>query len=152
AGLFMQSLLSLERESLGFNRENVLVADLDTRLAGYKSTELSTLYRQVLERLHGLPGVRSASLATYSPMSGSARTSTVSAYGYTPKSDDDLNVQDILVGPEYAETLGLPMLAGREIGVQDTPKSPAVVVVNEAFAKFFFPGQVAVGRKIYFGD
>ncbi len=152
AGLFSRSLMALEREDLGFNRDNVLLLDLDSRAAGYKPAELETLYRQILDRVGGLPGVQSATLATFSPMSGTNRSSNISIQGYAPQPDEDMVVRDMLVGPRYAETLGLPVRLGREIGPQDTPASPQVAVVNEAFADHFFNGQNPVGQRFRFGD
>lgn len=152
AGLFARSLLELQREDIGFNRENVLLMDIDSRLAGYKSAELSGLYQQILDRVSALPGVKSATLATYSPMSGSSRTSNVSVLGYTPDPGEALVVSNILVGPRYAETLGLPLILGREIGPQDTPGSRRVAVVNEAFSDYFFQGQNPIGQRFSFGS
>lgn len=152
AGLFARSLLKLEREDLGFNRENVLLVDIDPRLAGYKPTELSALYRQLLDRLGAMPGVRAASIATYSPLSGSGRSSSIAVPGYTPPPDEDMVVSDILIGPSYCETLGLPLVLGRQIGLQDTPASAKVAVVNQAFAENFFHGENPIGRRFGFGD
>jgi predicted permease len=152
AGLFARSLLKLQGEDLGFNRDNVLLVDIDPRLAGYKAKELESLYRQLLDRVGALPGVRAASIATYSPISGSRRSSTATVQGHTPEEGEDLNVSDMLVGPSYCATLGLPLLAGREIGQQDTPASPKVAMVNQSFAEYFFPGENAIGRRFSFSD
>jgi predicted permease len=71
AGLFLRSLLLLQSEKVGFEKSNVLLMRIDPRLAGYKTTELSAMYTQLLERVSSVAGIRSVSLATYSPMSGS---------------------------------------------------------------------------------
>ena len=70
-------MIKLQQEDLGFNRDNVLLVGVDTRLAGYKPTELSGAYRQLYDRLSALPNVRSATLASYSPMGGTNTNSTV---------------------------------------------------------------------------
>ncbi|HKY03359.1 MAG TPA: ABC transporter permease, partial [Blastocatellia bacterium] len=129
AGLFANSLLKLEREDLGFNQDNVLLVDIDPRLAGYKPAGLNSLYQQLLDRLAAVPGVEAVSLASYSPLSGNSRTSNISVEGYTPRDDEDMIISHLLVGPSYSETLGLPLLVGREIGPQDTPASRKVAVV-----------------------
>src|SRR5262249_24108706 len=85
AGLFARSLVKLQNEDLGFDRNNVLLLGIDSRLAGYKTTELAGLYGQIIERLSSLPTVRNVSIATYAPMSGSSRTSSVKITGYTPQ-------------------------------------------------------------------
>jgi predicted permease len=152
AGLFARSLLKLQQVDLGFNRENVLLFSVDSRLAGYKAPQLSGLYRQLYERLSSLPSVRAVTLATYSPMSGSRRASSVTIRGRAAIPGEDLVVSDMLIGPNYAETLSLPVLLGRSIGLQDTPASNKVAVINKAFADHFYPGQNPVGRRITFDE
>jgi len=152
AGLFARSLMKLQEEEVGFNRNQVLLAGIDPRLAGYKPQELSALYRQIVERLQELPGVQSATVATFSPISGSGRTSTVTVRGYTPKPGDDLDVTDMLVGPNYCATLGVPLLMGREIDLRDTPANQKIAVVSQSFAQYFFPGENPLGRRFYFGE
>lgn len=150
AGLFARSLIKLQQEDLGFNRDNVLLVSVDTRLAGYKATELSSLYRQLYDRLSALPNVRSATIASYSPMQGSNTDSTVTVRGYTPAKNEVTDVTDMLVGPNFAETLGVPLLMGRDVGLQDTPLSLKVAVVNQAFAKWFFHDENPIGRRATF--
>jgi predicted permease len=152
AAMFARSLLNLQSEDLGFRGENLLLVDVDPRIAGYKPEELPDLYTRVLDGAASVPGVRSVSAATYSPMSGNARSSNVSVQGYLPEQDEDVNVNHLFVGPKYAETLGLPLLAGREIGSKDTVGSPRVAVVNKAFADYFFKEQDPVGRHFCFGS
>ena len=152
AGLFARSLLKLQSEDLGFNRNNVLLLSIDPRLAGYKTTELATLYQQVVERLSSLPQVQSVSIATYSPLSGTRRSSSVQVNGYTPQPGENLDTQDILVAPKYAETLGMPLLRGRDINERDTPTSTQIAVINSAFAEHFFKDQNPIGRTFSFDD
>jgi predicted permease len=152
AGLFARSLLKLQNEHVGFDHANVLLVGIDPRLAGYKPTELATLYQQLLDHLNVLPNVRSVTMATYSPMSGSSRTSTVKVQGYTSRPGEDLGVKDCLTGPKYAETLGIPLLQGREIGPRDNAASPKVAVVSQAFVEHYFKGQNPIGHTLSFGD
>ena len=154
AGLFARSLIKLQSEDVGFDRNNVLLVGIDSRLAGYKTTELAALYGQIIERLGTLPTVRNVSIATYAPMSGSSRSSSIkiNGQGYEPKLDDDLVVKDLLTGPKYAETLGVPLLRGREIELRDTASSPRVAVVNATFAEKYFKGQNPIGRTFTFDD
>lgn len=152
AGLFARSLLKLQQEDVGFNHENVLLVSVDPRLAGYKPAELGTLYQQLLDRLNSLAGVSSVTMATYSPMSGSNRSSSIIVRGYTPQPGENSVVSDLLVGPSYTETLGVPLLRGREIGLRDTPASQKVAVVNEAFVEHYFKGQNPIGHILTFDD
>jgi predicted permease len=152
AGLFARSLLNLQSENVGFDRSNMLLVGMDPRLAGYKPAELPSLYQHVIERIGSLPNVRSVSMATYSPMSGSHRGSSFNLPGYTPQPDEDLVVEDVLAGPKYATTLGIPVLRGRDLEIRDNVSAPRVALVNEAFANRYFKDQNPVGRNLTFDD
>ncbi|HKB64555.1 MAG TPA: ABC transporter permease [Pyrinomonadaceae bacterium] len=152
AGLFARSLIKLQQEDLGFNRDNVLLASVDTRLAGYKPNELSAVYRQLYDRLSALPNVQSVTMASYSPLQGTGTNSTITVRGYTPAKNEDTSVSDIQVGPNFCETMGIPVLMGRDIGLQDTPNSPKVAVVTQAFAQSYFHDENAVGRRATFDE
>lgn len=152
AGLFARSLMKLRDVDLGFNRDNVLLLSVEARLAGYKPRELSSLYRQLYDRLNAMPNVRSATLASQSPMSGSSTRSSITVRGYTPKQDEDMSVSDMLIGPNYIQTLDMPLLLGRAVGLQDTAASNRVAVINQAFAQYFYPGQNPIGRRITFEE
>ena len=152
AGLFARSLLKLQNEDLGFDRTNMLLVGIDPRLAGYKPNDLAGLYHQVLERLGSMPHVKNVSMATYAPMSGTRRSSSIQIPGHTPDPGEELSVEDILTGPKYAETLGVPVLRGREIDIRDTVSAPRVAVVNATFAERFFKGQNPIGRTFTFDD
>lgn len=152
AGLFARSLMKLQEEQVGFNRDNVLLVGIDPRLARYKPAELSTLYSRLLDRLEALPRVESATVATYAPMSGTGRSSTVTVRGYTPTPGEDMEVADMLIGPAYCQTLGVPLLLGRDIGPRDTPAAQKIAVVNQTFAQRFFQGQNPIGKRFHYGD
>jgi len=152
AGLFARSLVKLQSEDLGFERNNMMLVGIDPRLAGYRTTELGTLYQQLIDRLGSIPQVRNVSMATYAPLSGSHRSSSVKVPGYAAQPGEDLVVQDMLVGPKYAETLGVPLLRGRDIELRDTPSAPRVAVVNSAFVDHYFKDQNPIGRTFTFDD
>ncbi len=146
AGLFARSLAKLQSEDVGFDRNNLLLVGVDSRLAGYKPTELATLYQQILERLSTLPNVQSVSMATYSPLSGTQRSSSIQIPGFTPEPEQEPVAEDILVGPKYATTLGIPLRRGREIEIRDTASAPPVAMVNETFVERYFKDQNPIGR------
>ena len=152
AGLFARSLVKLQNEDVGFDRNNILLVGIDPRLAGYKTTELPTLYQQLLDRLSSVPQVQSVSMATYAPMSGTRRSSSVQVPGYTPQPGEEVSVEDVLTGPKYAELLGVPLLRGRDIEIRDTVSAPRVAIVNETFAERFFKDQNPIGRTFTFDD
>jgi predicted permease len=152
SALFARSLLNLQTNDVGFDRDNVLLVSVDARLAGYKPQGLSAFYERLLDRLRVIPNVSSVSMATYSPMSGSNRTSSIKMPGVMPTANEDLVVQDLLVGPDYAATLGIPLVRGRDIGVRDTAAAGRVAVVNETFVEHYLKDQNPLGRTFTFDD
>ena len=152
AGLFARSLINLQQQPLGFDRDHVLLARLNPRLAGYKPADAGVLYRKLYDRLSALPGAGSATLASYSPFSGSTSKSSAVIEGYTPKPNEHVDFENIYVGPSYGETLGIPLVAGRAIGPQDGAGAPLVAMVNEAFARHYFPSAGAVGHRFRFDN
>jgi predicted permease len=151
AGLLTHSLLNLENQDLGFHRDNLLLMRTDARLAGYQPAGLLALYQQMQERLNALPGVLSAAIARYSPVSGTSSSSNFSIEGYAPPADKDMTVYHLGVGPRFFETLGTPLMLGRPIEPRDTPASPPVAVVNETFIREFLPKQNPIGRHFSLG-
>jgi predicted permease len=152
AGLLLRTLVNLENQNLGFNDEHVLLVNTDPRLAGFKAGQLDGLYRQLLARLNALPGVESATIAYYSPMSGHYSATGVTVQGYTPRPNENVDVNENQVGPNYFATVDIPVLLGRPIGPQDTPTSPKIVVVNEAFVQKYLHGQNPIGKRIWVGQ
>ncbi len=152
AGLFVRSLQNLQGQDLGFNRENELLVGIDPRVAGYQPSQLPSLYSLLQDRVSGLPGVRSASLSLTGLVSGSMRSESISVQGYTSRRGEDLNVQVNAVAPRYFETVGMHLLLGREVGLQDTESSPRIGVINETMARYFFPHQNPLGHHFGFGD
>jgi predicted permease len=152
AGLLTHSLVNLEYQDLGFNRENVLIVRTDPRLAGYQQAELPALYQKMQERLNSLPGVLAASLARYSPLDGTSSSGNFSIEGYTPPAGKEMNMFYVEVGPKFFETLKIPLLLGRTIGRRDTAASPLVAVVSESFAQEYFPNQNPIGRHFHKGS
>jgi macrolide transport system ATP-binding/permease protein len=152
ASLFSRSLLNLEHQPLGFDQDNVLLASINPRIAGYKPAEVAALYRKLLERLNVLPGVRVATIARFSPFSGHVSASNVDVEGYSPRQDESMSVSDVLVGPAYSSTVGIPLLLGREIDLRDTEGSAKVAMVNEAFVRHYFLTGNPIGHRFGYGD
>jgi predicted permease len=147
AGLFSRTLVNLENQNLGFQRDHLVMVRFDSGFAGYKPTQLPGLYHRLLDRVNALPQVRSATMAVFSPLSSGLYITSVNMPGYTPAKDEDMNVWGVWVGPRYFETLGIPLRAGRGIGPEDET-GPPVVVLNERAARQFFGNANPIGRKL----
>ena len=146
AGLVMQSLRNLENVDMGFETHGRLIASIDPQGAGYKLDQLPALYEQVQDRLSRIPGVRSASFSRFSPQNGCCMTMDISIGGRSESWIGDTDVISLRVSPHYFETIGTPVLRGRPITDQDTASSLHVAVVDQAFARKFFPGGDAIGQ------
>jgi predicted permease len=151
AGLFSRSLLNLEHVPLGFNQENVLLGRINARLAGYKPADAGLLYRKLYDRMNSVPGVTAATIAYFSPLSGSLSTDGFSVEGYEPKTGEKMDVSNLHVAPGYSEALGIPLIAGREFSLQDVGPSVTVAMVNESFVRHYLPGQNPIGHRLGFG-
>jgi len=150
ANLFARSLLNLQRLPLGFDSSNVLLARINPKFAGYTPQNVAALYRGLLDRLNSLPGVSAATIAKYSPLSGAKSTNDMNIPGYSLPSGEKLEVETIFVASNYPKVLGIPLVLGREIGLQDTPASPKVAMVNESLVHHYFPNQDPIGRTFSF--
>ncbi len=152
AGLLAHSLVVLERQNIGFTRDRILLVRTDADLAGYQPSQYAALYRDVIERVNQLPGVQSATLARFSPVSGYNSSGNFSIQGYRPPAGKDLRVWDLPVGPEFFNALRIPLLLGRTIDVRDTAVSAPVAVVNQTFVDEYLPGTNPLGQHMEHGD
>ena len=151
AGLFTRSLENLERQDFGLQTTNRYVMHLNPQDAGYKPEDLDALERALEQRIEAIPGMQSAGLALFSPLDGNDWGFTiffpgkpVSGYKHAPTALMDR------VTPNYFAAVGQPVLRGRGFNESDTGASSHVAVVNQAFAKKFFPGEDPIGR--HFGS
>jgi len=144
AGLFLDHLSNL-RNGLGFQRDNLLLIRLDPA-AGYSADELSRLYRQLLDRLQTIPGVRSATLSGMTPLSGAGASRHVAVEGYPGKPEQNRYHSLNWVAPGYFETLGTPLLAGRDFTFQDRG-SAHLALINRKMARFYFGDANPIGKR-----
>jgi len=152
AMLFARSLLNLETRPLGFDEEHVLLARVNPRLAGYKPADVAQLHRRIFDRVSALPGVRAATIARYSPMSGTRSSNSGAVEGYVPKDKETVELETQLVAPDYPSTMGIPLLRGRAIGPLDVAGSAKVGMVNETFVKKYLPDENPIGRHFSVDD
>jgi predicted permease len=152
AGLFVRTLENLQNENLGFDRRNMLLFGIDPTQQRYKGERLARFYEELQRRLKAIPGVRSVGLSMHPLLKGEISIWGLVLDGYVPKtppagSDNSISVHVNEVGPDFFETMGIPLLLGRTIQPEDTATSPMVGVVNEAFAHKYLEGQPPVGRR-----
>jgi predicted permease len=150
AGLFIRSLRQLEKVDLGFVREGILTLEIapEQRLQG--SSGWLAAQGDILERVRQIPGVRSAGLTTVSPMSGRDRGALVEVPGFAPQTEGDKRIHMAAISPGYFETLGVPVLLGRDFTISDHGGSLKVAILNETAARFYFGSANPIGGKVRF--
>jgi predicted permease len=172
AGLFVRSLANLRDLDPGFLRENVLLVDTSAGPIGYKGQRIRIFEERLLDAAGRLPGVRVASLASLTPLQGSRWNGDIAVQGYQFKPDEKPYVDFNAVSGRYFETLGIPILAGRDFRDRDNPPfspdpvdkptkdqkpaertgPPKVAIINQAMAKRFFPNENPLGKRFTNGE
>lgn len=149
AGLVTQSLRNLEHVNFGFTTDGRLMVQINPLTAGYTQERLPGLYQQFRDRLSQIPGVRSVSYSMYSPQDGDSWNDEVAIQGQ-PDTTEGKHAGWVRVSPDYFKTIGTPVLRGRAIGEQDTANSQRVAVVDETFARKYFPKEDPIGQHFGF--
>jgi predicted permease len=146
-GLLLRTLDKLRSIDAGFDTRNILLLWIDPTLAGYEKGRLQDLYENLQQRLAAVPGVTSVSYSSDALLDGDIWTEDVKVQGQTNK--QTVESQMLRVGPKYFETMRMPLLRGRALGVADIRSGPPAAVVNQAFVRKFMEGRDPLG--VYFG-
>jgi len=149
AGLFVRHMFTLRNVGLGFQRESVLLVTLDPAGSGYQGNQLAPIYRQLLARLAAIPGVRSAALSGITPVSGGGASRFIDVSGFREKAEDRRRVALNWTAPNYFETLGTPLLAGRDFTFGDQG-GPLVAIVSQSMARYYFGDRRPIGQLFTF--
>jgi predicted permease len=151
AGLCAKTFLSLTRLDLGMQADNLITFSIEPKLNRYTDAQAAAFYDALTDRLATLPGVALVSAARVPSIAGHASSGQVTVEGFTPQDEDASNSSFNLVGPDYFRTMGIPLVAGRELTRADDARAPKVAVVNEAFVRHFLGGRDALGRRFGWG-
>ena len=147
---FAGTLAKLRDVDPGFRNDQVLTMSVELPEGYLKAGKSGAVWRGVAAAVRAIPEVKSASLATFTPLSQRDRWRPVAVRGYQPASEQDSLIHFDHISEGYFETLGIPMLHGRLFTSQDTEGAPRVAVINEAAARKFFAGRDAVGQVLAF--
>ena len=148
AGLLIRSFVQVLRVDPGFDPHHVLTAQINLPDARYPHDRKLQFYGAFLARLAALPGVESAAAGYPLPLSSSDIDISFTIEGRPVAPGDEPNAAVGIVTPGYFETLRIPILAGRAFTAHDGTTAPPVVIVNEAFARKFFPGEDPIGKRL----
>jgi len=149
SGLFIRSLMKLRSADMGFDGEHVLTFGVNV-LSSAGVPQARDLMSRVVERAQTIPGVRAASFSFAGMYGAGGWTTELHASGYVPHADEPAAFDGALVGPRYFETLGIPILAGRDFTERDQEGAPKVVAVNQSLARHFWGGATPIGRRVRF--
>jgi predicted permease len=147
AGLVVLSFQRLQSLDAGFDRRNALTFGLELP-RGYKEQQVLDLSQQILTRIKVLPGVRAASFSFPGPFLSGQYTRQFSVEGYSPQPGENKELDCLRVMPGFFEALGITLQQGRTFTPQDDANAPKVVIINETMARYFFPQQNPIGKRL----
>ncbi len=147
AGLLMRTLINLQNTNTGFDSRNLLLFGLDPVSSRYKEPEIRSLYRNLYDRLRALPGVTNVSYSSDTLLANGLWSEDCKIEGRTDKSA--VRVEMLGVGPDFFQTMKIPVLAGRVFTATEFTSSRPVAVVNRAFSKRYLRGRNPLG--LHFG-
>jgi predicted permease len=149
AGLFVRSLQNLKTTDTGVALDNLVTFQLSPSLNGYTDARGQQFYTELLERLRTAPGVKSAGMAAVPILAGDEWDNSMSVEGHKPADGEDMQAFMNALTPGYFETMQIPILEGRDFRASDQKDGRwTVAIVNQKFAKHFFKGASALGKRI----
>ena len=154
AGLLLKSFVRLQNVDPGFDPRNVLTMEVSLPLAKYaRGKPVADFYAETIRRVEALPGVEAVALTSILPLSGNNSDSSFAIEGRDPTQEKVYPDEEMRsVTANYFKVLKVPLVQGRFFDQRDQADAPKVVIINQAFARKWFPNQEAVGKKITFDD
>ena len=151
AGLFLRSFGNASRIEPGFNTRNVSVSQFYLSNAGYTAAEQRSLCRRLRERMEAVPGIMGVTYSDFVPLTspGTSPEDQLVVEGYVPAPAEQMLIHRATVPPGYFDFMGIRMLEGRDFTERDEAGAPAVMIVNETFARHFFGDATPVGRTVH---
>jgi predicted permease len=149
--LLARGLVVARATDLGFDPSRVAVLSFNAQMNGYDEPRAMALRARVLEAARAVPGVTAASLSTRLPLGPDINMSSYAVPGRHGADDDGDSTDTVAIGADYFAVMGIPLVDGRGFTEDEATNDRAVVVVNETFAKTYWPGQSAVGRVVHSG-
>jgi putative ABC transport system permease protein len=149
AGLVLKSFSRLQSLSLGYEPRGLFTARFELPWQKYNDrTKINTFTRALLEKVRALPGVQNAAVSSNGPLMGGWQTGFWREENPRPQPSDMLNSDLEVVGGDYFSTLKVPLLQGRTFNERDTKDSPRVIVIDQAMAEQYFPGENPIGKRL----
>ena len=146
AGLMLRSFQRLQAFNPGFEVDKVLTVRMNLPRS-YSSQQAKLFHQQLLERIQGLPGIRSVGLSSDVPLDGNTSATMVPIEGLAPP-DDDIRVYKHSISPNFFATLGIPILKGRDFSVQDNEQAPRAIIISNYMAERLWPNENPIGKRV----
>ncbi|HET6893201.1 MAG TPA: ABC transporter permease [Pyrinomonadaceae bacterium] len=152
-GLLIKSFRNAQTMDPGFAGRNMLLVSLNPQLVGYDDKQAKNFFQQIVERAASLPGVEAAGAARLLPLSDSSNSSgPILKEGETlPRGSAGRTIMNTVISPGYFQTLQIPILEGRDFDARDREGGQRVVIVNQTMAQMLWPGESAVGKRMFVG-
>jgi len=147
AGLFLRTLQNLRQVDVGFNPRNLVLFQINPQLNGYDERRAATLFQEMIDGLQATPGVRGVTFSNMSLLSGGTSTTNIFVRGRTYAPDQRDGIHRLVVAPNFFETMGMPLLLGREPSARDSETAPKVVVINDTAARKYFTNENPIGQR-----
>ncbi|MBV8807375.1 MAG: ABC transporter permease [Acidobacteriaceae bacterium] len=152
ASLFIRSLINLETVDIGYSPSHLALLEIDPAASGYGMREQLPLMRRLIDRLRSVPGVLDVTVSANGLFAGiDSGSDSVRVEGFTLRRKEDLSCSFDQVGPRYFQVLGAPILAGRDFNDRDDARAPAVAIINDTMARFYFGKSNPIGKRIFNG-
>jgi putative ABC transport system permease protein len=149
AGLFVRTIQNLRHANTGYETDHLLTFSLDPQLAGYSPAQTAAVEQQALDAVSALPGVHAVGATNDPDLADDEIGGDVKVTGYTPKPDEELDIELPWISDNYLQALGVPLVAGRYFKASDTATAQKVAIVNESFARHFFASNgAALGHHV----
>ncbi|MGD8869382.1 MAG: ABC transporter permease [Gemmatimonadales bacterium] len=152
AGLFLRSLIGAQTIDPGFERQQAAIMTIAPTLSDYDEAQTRNLYTELRQRTQALPGVESVTLASRLPLGVSINTNELFVEGVETPENEAPSIDITVVSPGYFETMEVPLLQGRDFSDGDDESAPRVVIIDEAAARRFWPGENPIGRRLRLGS
>ena len=152
AAILVRSLRNLQNTELGFDRDHLILADVDIQTHGYVGSPLAELVHTLRDRIAAIPGVLAVTYSENGIFSGTDSGTSIEIPGFSARTSDDTIIKYDVVGPKYVAAIGGRIVAGRDLAESDEGKPARMALVNETFANFYFPHESAIGKFIHFSD
>jgi len=152
-GLFIKSFRKAQTMDPGFGTKNALIVSLNPELVGYDSERSRNFFRQVIDRAQSLPGVEAAATARLMPLGDSSNSNgPILKEGETlERGSAGRTIMTNVVSAGFFRTMQIPFVEGRDFDDRDQVKSQQVVIINQKMAEMLWPGESAVGKRIFIG-